>query len=140
MALFGGSTVNVYGEAPSKVYFEPLRIECLINKSDQSWSSDDFGPDVNQNISFNFLKHELKNINLVPEIGDIILFKNNFYEVDSKVENQLILGRDPDYAISTETLDFGSSFFASLIKFLGNLLQLKLISLILLYLDFPIVT
>ena len=94
------TTVNVYGEAPSKVYFEPLRIECLINKSDQSWSSDDFGPDVNQNISFNFLKHELKNINLVPEIGDIILFKNNFYEVDSKVENQLILGRDPDYAIS----------------------------------------
>ena len=123
------TTVNVYGEAPSKVYFEPLRIECLINKSDQSWSSDDFGPDVNQNISFNFLKHELKNINLVPEIGDIILFKNNFYEVDSKVENQLILGRDPDYAISTETLDFGSSFSVLLNTYISRIEKLNLIPL-----------
>ena len=50
------TTVNVYGEAPSKTYFEPLRIECLINRSDQNWSSDSFGPDVGQSILFNFLK------------------------------------------------------------------------------------
>jgi len=123
------TTVNVYGEAPSKTYFEPLRIECLINRSDQSWSSDDFGPDVNQNISFNFLKNELVSISLVPEIGDIILFRNNFYEVDSKVENQLILGRDSDYAISTETLDFGSSFSVLLNTHISRVEKLNLIPL-----------
>ena len=83
--------VNVYGEAPGKNYFEPLKIACLINKEDQAWSSDEFGPDINQKISFNFLKRELKDINLIPEIGDLLLFRNNFYEVDSKIENQLIL-------------------------------------------------
>ena len=102
--------VNVYGEAPGKNFFEPLKIACLINKEDQAWSSDQFGSDVNQAINFRFLKEELRNINLIPEVGDLLLFKNNFYEVDAKVENQLILGRDPDYAISAETVDFGESF------------------------------
>ena len=94
------TSVNVYGEAPGKNYYEPLKIASLINRQDQSWSSDDFGPDVNQIIDFRFLKQELVDINLIPEVGDLILFRDNFYEVDSKVENQLILGRDPDYAIS----------------------------------------
>ena len=104
------TTVNVYGEAPGKNYFEPLKIACLIDRTDQSWSSDDFGSDVNQSLAFRFLKNELLTINLIPEIGDILLFRNNFYEIDSKIENQLILGRDPDYAISTETADHGASF------------------------------
>jgi len=102
--------VNVYGEAPGKNYFEPLKIACLINRSDQDWSSDNFGSDINQIVGFNFLKTELRDINLIPEIGDLILFRNNFYEVDTRIENQLILGKDPDYAISNETDSFGDSF------------------------------
>ena len=46
------TTVNVYGEAPGKVYYEPLKIACLIDRADQSWSSDEFGSDLNQTISF----------------------------------------------------------------------------------------
>ena len=104
------TNINVYGEAPLKNYYEPLKIASLINRQDQSWSSDDFGPDINQTISFTFLKQELKDINLLPEVGDLILFRNNFYEVDGRVENQLILGKDPDYALATETTNFGDSF------------------------------
>ena len=104
------TNVNVYGEAPGKNYYEPLKIASLINRQDQSWSSDDFGPDVNQIIDFRFLKQELKDINLLPEVGDLILFRNNFYEVDSRTENQLFMGRDPDYALSTETINFGGSY------------------------------
>ena len=48
------TNVNVYGEAPGKNYYEPLKIASLINKQDQSWSSDDFGPDINQTIGFTF--------------------------------------------------------------------------------------
>ena len=101
---------NVYGEAPGKTYYEPMRIACLHNRSDQSWSSDNFGSDINQSIGFKFLKKELESIELIPEIGDILLFRNNFYEVDEKIENQLIMGRDPDYAMATETTNFGKSF------------------------------
>jgi len=101
---------NVYGESMGKNYYEPMKIACLINRDDQSWSSDDFGSDINQSIAFSFLKKELKTINLFPEIGDIILFRNNFFEIDTKNENQLILGRDSEYAISNETVNHGESF------------------------------
>ena len=121
--------VNVYGEAPGKNYFEPMKIACLIERDDQAWSSDDFGSDINQSIKFNFLKKELKDINLIPEIGDLLLFRNNFYEVDSKTENQLILGRDPDYAISTETTDHGDSFSILLNTHISRVEKLNLIPL-----------
>ena len=116
-------------EAPGKNFFEPLKIACLINKEDQAWSSDQFGSDINQAINFRFLKEELRNINLVPEVGDLLLFKNNFYEVDAKVENQLILGRDPDYAISTETIDFGDSFSILINTHISRVEKLNLIPL-----------
>ena len=77
--------VNVYGEAPGKNYYEPMRIACLHNRSDQSWSSDEFGPDINQAVEFRFLKEELRTINLTPEVGDLILFRNNFFEIDSRI-------------------------------------------------------
>ena len=121
--------VNVYGEAPGKNYFEPLKIACLINRSDQSWSSDEFGSDVNQSHTFSFLKQELKDINLIPEVGDLLLFRNNFFEVDGRIENQLVFGRDPDYAISTETVDFGDSFSIALSTHISRVEKLNLIPL-----------
>ena len=123
------TTVNVYGEAPGKNYFEPLKIACLIDKQDQSWSSDDFGPDINQTVSFRFLKKELQDINLLPEVGDLILFRNNFYEVDSRIENQLFMGKDPDYALSTETIDFGGSFSMIVNTHISRIEKLNLIPL-----------
>ena len=121
--------VNVYGEAPGKNYFEPLKIACLINREDQSWSSDNFGSDINQVINFRFLKEELREISLVPEVGDLILFRNNFYETDTRIENELILGRDPDYAISEETTNFGDSFSILINSHISRVEKLNLIPL-----------
>ena len=123
------TVTNVYGEAPGKNYYEPMKISCLIDKQDHSWSSDDFGSDVNQTISFSFLKYELKTINLIPEVGDILLFRNNFYEVDSRNENQLILGRDSNYTMSTETSNHGDSFSIILNTHLSRIEKLNLIPL-----------
>ena len=123
------TTSNVYGESQGKVYYEPVRIACLMNREDQSWSSDDFGSDVNQTLNFRFLKEELKDINLVPEVGDILLFRNNFHEVDSKIENQLILSKDPDYAISTGTTDFGNSHSIVVSTHMSKIEKLNLIPL-----------
>ena len=120
---------NVYGESMGKVYYEPMKIACLIDKQDQSWSSDDFGSDVNQTIEFRFLKNELKDINLVPQVGDLLLFKNNFYEADSRVENQFFMGRDPDYALSQETTEHGDSFSIIINTHISRAEKLNLIPL-----------
>ena len=123
------TTSNVYGESMGKMFYEPVRIAGLINRDDQSWSSDDFGSDVNQTVSFRFLKEELKDINLIPEIGDLLLFRNNFYEVDSKTENQLVMGKDSDYSISTGTTDFGDSFSIIINTHISRVEKLNLIPL-----------
>jgi hypothetical protein len=123
------TTSNIYGESMGKIFYEPVRIACLMKKEDQTWSSDEFGSDVDQTFDFRFLKEELKGINLVPEVGDILLFKNNFYEIDTKVENQLILGKDPDYAISTGTTDFGNSHSIILTGHLSRIEKLNLVPL-----------
>ena len=123
------TSTNVYGEAPGKNYYEPLKIAGLISRSDQTWSSDDFGSDVNQSHDFYFLKEELRIINLIPEVGDIILFRNNFFEVDSKVENQLIMGRDKDYVISVETAHFGESFSVLVSAHISRVEKLNLVPL-----------
>ena len=106
-----------------------MKIACLINREDQSWSSDNFGSDINQVINFRFLKEELREISLVPEVGDLILFRNNFYETDTRIENELILGRDPDYAISEETTNFGDSFSILINSHISRVEKLNLIPL-----------
>jgi len=123
------TTSNVYGESMGKVYYEPMKIACLIDRQDEAWSSDDFGSDINQNIEFRFLKNELQTINLVPQVGDILLFRNNFFEADSKSENQLFMGRDPDYALSTETIEHGGSFSIILNTHMSRVEKLNLIPL-----------
>ena len=123
------TTANVYGEAVGKNYYEPLKIACLISRTDQDWSSDDFGSDVNQVVDFRFLKQELRSINLIPEIGDILLFRNNFYEVDSRIENQLAFGKDPDYALSSETSNFGGNFSITLGTHISRVEKLNLVPL-----------
>lgn len=120
---------NVYGESPGKHYYEPVRIACLVDKQDQTWSTDDFGSDVTQTIDFSFLKQELRDIDLVPEVGDILLWANNFFEVHGKIETQYILGKDPDYAISTGTVDYGSSHSIKLSSHISTVEKLNLIPL-----------
>ena len=123
------TTANIYGESMGKMFYEPVRIACLINRDNPIWSSDEFGSDVDQSVDFKFLKEELKDINLIPEVGDLLLFRNNFYEADEKIENQMILGKDPDYAISTGTTDFGNSHSIILSANLSKIEKLNLIPL-----------
>ena len=123
------TTSNVYGESMGKNYYEPMKIACLIDRQDQTWASDAFGSDINQTVDFRFLKQELLTINLIPEVGDILLFRNNFYEADSKIENQLIMGRDKDYALSTETSTHGDSFSIILNTHISRVEKLNLIPL-----------
>ncbi len=40
------TTANVYGESMGKMFYEPVRIACLIDRKDKTWSSNDFGSDM----------------------------------------------------------------------------------------------
>lgn len=100
---------NMYEESINKVYNDPVLIPCLIERTPQTWIETDLGIDLNQPIIFRFLRDYLIEINIIPEIGDIVLWRNNFYEINSLVENDLILGQDPNYSYSEDNDNHGNS-------------------------------
>lgn len=105
------STTNIYGESQEKFYQQPVLLNCLTIRGDQQNQDSDFGPDKFRVLEYAFLRDDLVDKNVVPERGDIILYLDSYYEVDNIVENQLILGKNPDYAYNAPYLNnFGSSF------------------------------
>jgi hypothetical protein len=100
---------NLYGESLNKTYNNPVLVNCLIERTDQSWNETDFGPDVTRTINVRFLRDILVDIQLVPEVGDVVLWHENYYEISALVENQFIVGKDPSYSYSDDITDFGSS-------------------------------
>lgn len=120
---------NIYGESSKKYYYDPVLINCLIERGDIESSIDDFGSDFDRKITCKFLRDDLAGIDLstelgpdgrgfahgvYPEIGDIVLFQGQYFEVDNVNDNQLIVGKDPSYSYSTNTDDFGSSWSISI--------------------------
>ena len=100
---------NLYGEATDKVYINPVKLNCLITRGDQVITDDEFGPDLNREVSFAFLREDLKDTGVVPEVGDILVWHSDYYEVDTVRENQLFLGRDNNYNLESNTSQFGST-------------------------------
>ncbi len=100
---------NIYGESLNKIYNDPVLVNCLIERTPQTWRETEFGIDVTQDITVRFLRDILVDIQLVPKIGDIVLWQESYYEISNLIENQLFVGKDPSYSYSNSTDDFGSS-------------------------------
>jgi|TARA_R110000803_G_scaffold24551_2_gene59122 hypothetical protein len=100
---------NIYGEALEKFYNNAVKLNCLITRGDQVVDIQEFGPDLGREASFAFLRPDLTDSIVVPEVGDIIAWHNDYYEVDTVRENQLFLGRDSSYNLTNSTSGFGSS-------------------------------
>jgi hypothetical protein len=116
---------NVYGESNGeRIFNDPVLINCLIERNDRVTTASSLGPDVNKNVRFRFLRDDLANVTLSselsgggagilygikPEIGDIILWNENFYEVDGTIENQYFVGKHPDFSYSDDNTGFGMS-------------------------------
>lgn len=104
------TTKNLYGEAAAgKTYYAPVRVTCLLERGDQAYVADDqFGSDVTQQMTFKFLKPKLRELNLIPEAGDIVEVRGLYYEIDQINENQFVLGKDNDYGKNVGS-EFGES-------------------------------
>ena len=101
--------VNLYGESLQKSFWNAVKLNCLITRGDQVIDIQEFGPDLGREASFAFIRQDLVDVSVVPEVGDIVEWQNDFYEVDTVRENQLFLGRDKSYNLTSTTSGFGSS-------------------------------
>ena len=84
---------NMYGEAQGgKRWKDGVKFACLVDAEDFDYNNDEFGPDEQQNASFNILRQTLQDLSLVPEIGDVFEWNWAYFEINSINENQLIGG------------------------------------------------
>ena len=102
--------VNIYGEAAAeKFYNGPFLFNCLIDRKPQEYPENDEGIQFEQSIDFYFLRDDLRALSpeypddgnidaqVVPEVGDIILYQESYYGVQGTIANQYWSGKNPDY-------------------------------------------
>lgn len=106
----GDTRANVYGESMTKYFIGPVLMSCLIERGDFDVEGTDYGPDAVRKVDFRFFRDHLVEANVVPEIGDVIMYNEDYYEVDNVNENQLILGKNPDYSYSPGLENYGQSY------------------------------
>ena len=97
--------VNMYGETAGGKVFKPgVEVACLIAADEQTTTTDEFGPDLQQTALFSFIRQSLKDISYVVEIGDIIDWNDGYWEVSSINENQLVGGQtDNNHSVVCNT-------------------------------------
>lgn len=106
--------VNMYGEASgARFYQEPVLLNALIARGEQNQPTDDFGVTFNWDIEFRFFRDDLVDANVVPEIGDIIMYNGGYYEIDNSNANQFFVGKDPDYPNNVNPLNPGLENFGT---------------------------
>lgn len=106
------TNTNMYGEAAGgKNFAAPVLLNCLIERGEQEHPTSDLGVDLKRGVIFRFLKDDLVDATLVPEIGDIIMFQEGYFEVDTAIENQLFVGKDPNYPYDINPINPGLEEF-----------------------------
>ena len=84
---------NLYGESINKQYYPPVEITCFVESDQRSTLYEGFGPDVKKGTLFRFHQKLCETKDIYPEIGDIVMWENTFFEISNIVENQFLGGQ-----------------------------------------------
>ena len=89
---FDNTEENLYGESTTKYYDKGFRVNCLIQFDEPEVNLDEFGTDVNATIEMYFHRTTLVEANFYPEVGDIVDWNDNYWEINGTTEPQLFAG------------------------------------------------
>jgi hypothetical protein len=94
--IVDASNSNMYGESDSKSYYDSILIPCLVTKEGKTANMDDYGHSYTRTAQFAISRDVLERAAFYPEVGDIIFWDNEYYEVDNTDANQYFVGKNPD--------------------------------------------
>jgi hypothetical protein len=89
--------INIYGESDpntGKVFYPGVAITAYIDRQTIETPASEFGTDRKQPVVFSFRENVLKQVNLFPESGDIIIFNERYHEIDNVEQEQFLGGID----------------------------------------------
>lgn len=88
------TAVNLYGEATEKTRYTGVELKSLVKyKKNVSTSEAGFGVDIIQDVEFRFVRKLLEEVQVYPEIGDIIQYDDSYYEIDNINDTQYVAGQ-----------------------------------------------
>ena len=87
------SKTNLYGESLNKTYYQGVQTTAMIEREPSTSEYEGFGSDKSQNVEFRFNRFTLEDTGFYPEVGDIILHNNGYFEIDNVREDQLVGGQ-----------------------------------------------
>ena len=90
------SNSNMYGESENKSYYDSILIPCLIAKDDKNSNMDDYGHTYTRSSKFAIARDILVKSDFYPEVGDIVFWDNEYFEVDNVDANQYFAGKNPE--------------------------------------------
>jgi len=90
------SNSNMYGESENKSYYDSILIPCLITKDDKNSNMDDYGHTYTRSSKFAISRDILVKSDFYPEVGDIVFWDNEYFEVDNVDANQYFAGKNPE--------------------------------------------
>ena len=85
--------INIYGESLNKTWHPGVELFALVDKEPQTARYEGFGSDTDQNITFKVDRFKCEEINVYPEVGDIISFNGSYFEIDNTDEVQFAGGQ-----------------------------------------------
>jgi hypothetical protein len=94
--IIESSNSNMYGESESKSFYDSILIPCLVTKDDKSSNMDDYGHSYTRTSKFAISRDILVRADFYPEVGDIIFWDNEYFEVDNVDANQYFVGKNPE--------------------------------------------
>ncbi len=87
------TSANLYGESVEKSYFQGVQTTCLVETDPESTLYEGFGPDVKKGTLFRFHQKLCEMKDVYPQVGDIVLWENAYFEISNIVENQYLGGQ-----------------------------------------------
>jgi hypothetical protein len=87
---------NIYGESDSKSYYDSILLPCIITKDDKTATMDDYGHSYTRTLTFGVSRDLLERAAFYPEAGDIVLWDNEYYELDNVDANKYFVGKNPE--------------------------------------------
>jgi len=100
--------VNLYGEADQEKYYNgPFIFNVLINRTNEQYAENIEGVQFGQPIEFYFFRDDLKDADILIRVGDIILYQESYYGVQSTIANQYWGGKNPSYPNNINPLNPG---------------------------------
>ena len=89
------SDSNMYGESAGKSYYDSILIPCLITKDDKTANMDDYGHTYTRTAQFAISRDILERADFMPEVGDIVFWDNEYYELENVDIKQYFVGKNP---------------------------------------------